>query len=101
MNKTPYSVKISKSLKKDKKMTAIFYNKEGKKLKTIHFGYSPMSDYTIHKDDDRKQRYLNRHQAREDWNNPMTAGALSRWILWNKKSLNASIKDFKTKFKLK
>ena len=100
-DKNPHKVDIKKSTKKDKKMTAIFYNKEGQKIKTIHFGYSPMSDYTIHKDDKRKQNYLARHKAREDWNNPMTAGALSRWILWHKKSLNASIKDFKKKFALK
>jgi hypothetical protein len=101
MNKKPHSVKISKSVIKNKKMTAIFYNKEGKKIKTIHFGYSPMSDYTIHKDNERKERYLNRHKARENWNDPMTAGALSRWVLWNKKSLIGSIRDFKKKFGLK
>ena len=31
----------------------------------------------------------------EDWNDPMTAGALSRWILWGKPSLRESFNDFK------
>lgn len=93
------SVVIKKSDKDGKKMTAIFT--DGKKKKTIHFGAEGMSDFTIHKDPKRKERYLKRHIKRENWNNPQTAGALSRWILWNKPTLSASIKDFKTRFKLK
>ena len=57
-----------------------------------------MSDYTKHKNKSRKKRYMNRHRTRENWNNPMTAGALSRWILWNKPTLKASIDDYKKKF---
>lgn len=77
---------------------AIFYQ-DGKKIKTTHFGAAGMSDYTKHKDKSRKKRYMNRHRTRENWNNPMTAGALSRWILWNKPTLKASIDDYKKKFK--
>ena len=69
--------------------------------KVIHFGAAGMSDFTKHRDPKRKERYLKRHQAREDWNNPLTAGALSRWILWNKETLKASIEDFENRFKLK
>lgn len=89
-------VVIKPSNKKGKKFMAIFDDK-----KTIHFGASGMSDFTKHKDPKRKERYLKRHKANENWNNPKTAGALSRWILWNKPSLQASIKDYKTRFKLK
>jgi len=89
-------VLIKKSNKSGKKLMAIFDDK-----KTIHFGAEGMSDFTIHKDPKRKERYLKRHKAREDWNNPMTAGALSRWILWNKPTLNASVEDYKRRFKLK
>lgn len=85
----------------DKKMTAIFYDNNDKKLKTIHFGQAGASDYTIHKDPERKKRYIERHDnGRENWNDPMSAGSLSRWILWNKPSLQESIKDFKKKFNL-
>ena len=77
---------------------ATFYNNNNK-IKTIHFGAAGMSDFTKHKDNFRKQRYLNRHKNNENWNNPMTAGALSRWILWNKPSLKASIDDYKKRFK--
>jgi len=84
-----------------KKLKAIFYDDKGKKIRTVQFGSKGMSDFTINKDKERKQRYLDRHRKRENWNDPMTAGALSRWILWNKPTLEASIKDFKKRFKLK
>ena len=77
--------------------TAVF-NYHGKKKK-VNFGDSRYDNYTIHKDDERKRLYLLRH-TKEDWNNPMTAGALSRWILWNRKTLNESIDDYRKKFKL-
>jgi len=96
----PISVKISKSTKPEKKLMAVFQLENGR-TKTTHFGASGMSDFPTHKDKKRKQRYLDRHRARENWNAPMTAGALSRWILWNKETREASIADYKKRFKLK
>lgn len=90
-------VVFKKSTNSEKKYMAIFYE-NGKKIKTTHFGAAGMSDYTKHKDPARKQRYMNRHRATEDWSKPMTAGALSRFILWNKPSLKASISDYKKRF---
>lgn len=78
---------------------AVFYE-DNKKIKTTHFGAAGMSDYTKHKDKERKNRYMSRHRTRENWSNPMTAGALSRWILWNKPTLRASISDYKRRFNL-
>ena len=92
-------VEIKPSTNQDKKLMAIFYD-EGRKVKTTHFGAKGMSDYTIHKDDERKERYLNRHRKRENWDDYMTAGSLSRWILWNKPTLASSISDYKRRFKL-
>ena len=68
------------------------------RTKTTHFGSAGMSDYTIHKDPERKERYLARHKKNENWNDPTTAGSLSRWILWHKPTLKASIADYKRKF---
>ena len=70
-------------------------------MKTTHFGSKGSSDFTINKDPKRKERYLDRHRKREDWNAYMTAGALSRYLLWNKPTLKASIADYKKRFKLK
>ena len=93
---------IKKSTNPKKKYMALFYE-NGKKIKTTHFGCPAggMSDYTKHKDQARKQRYMNRHKSRENWENPMSAGSLSRYILWNKPTLRASINDFKNRFNYK
>jgi hypothetical protein len=92
-------LKIKKSDKVNKKLMAIFENCQTGRQKTTHFGASGMSDFTLHKDPNRKKNYISRHSKNEDWNNPITAGALSRWILWNKTSLSASIAYYKKKFK--
>tara|TARA_R110000803_G_scaffold18776_3_gene49813 strand:+ start:474 stop:764 length:291 start_codon:yes stop_codon:yes gene_type:complete len=94
-------VTITPSLRKDKKMMAIFYDDKNKKVKTVHFGNRGSSDFTINKDDERKKRYLDRHRKRENWNNYMTAGSLSRFVLWNLPTQKASIADYKKRFKLK
>lgn len=98
-------IEIKKSTKPEKKLMAIFDN-DGKS-KTIHFGSSPNKDYTIYYKTDGKEKanqmkeaYIARHDVNEDFNKPDTAGALSRWILWNKPTVESSIKDFKKKFKL-
>ena len=94
-------VSIGKSTRQGKKMMAIFYDTAKKKVKTTHFGQETASDYTLHNDLSRKMNYIKRHDTREDWNDYMTAGALSRWILWNKPTLSASIEDYMNKFDLK
>lgn len=93
-------VNIKKSNLPEKKMMATFYDINNNKIKTVHFGANGYSDYTIHKDPERKQRYINRHQKNENWDNPMTAGTLALYILWNKPTIKESIKDYKKKFNL-
>ena len=87
------NIVIKPSSRKDKKFEALI---DGKK--TIHFGQKNASDYTIHKDDERKKRYIDRHRKTEQWNNPLTAGFWSKNILWNKKTLSDSIKDTNNKY---
>ena len=90
---------IKKSSKPEKKYQAILSSKDNK-TKTIHFGSAGASDFTKHRDEARKKRYLDRHRARENWTVPDTAGSLARWILWNKPTLKESITDYKKKFNL-
>ena len=98
--KKKIQIRIQESTNPEKKLMAIFTKPNGK-TKTTHFGARGMSDYTQHKDPKRKKNYLARHgKMGEDWNNPTTAGALSRWILWGKPSLRESFNDFKKKFNL-
>jgi len=89
---------IKRSPKKDKKLVATFCRSG--RIKQTHFGAKGMSDFTIHKDKARMERYKNRHSRRENWNDPTSAGALSRWVLWNKPSLRGSIADYKRRFNL-
>jgi len=78
----------------DKKYRAVF--SDGKK---VDFGASGMDDYTKTHDKEQRQRYLSRHRGNEQWSNPRTAGALSRWILWGEStSLQQNIADFKRRF---
>jgi hypothetical protein len=94
-------VQLLNSKIEGKKYTAIFYDDNRKKIKTTHFGSAGMSDYTKHKDEERKQRYLDRHRANENWNDYMSAGSLSRWILWHKSTISASYNDYLKRFGLK
>jgi len=91
---------IKPSHKKDKKWDATFVYPDGH-TKTVPFGARGMSDFTKHKDKTRKQRYLKRHAGMgEHWNKPDTAGALRKWVLWNKPSFRDSVTDFKKRFNL-
>ena len=84
---------ITRSKKKDKKFDAIV---DGKK--TVSFGAAGMSDYTKHKDADRKERYIARHKKKEDWSNPKTAGFYAKHALWNKSTVQASVADINKKY---
>jgi hypothetical protein len=91
---------IKPSHKKEKKWDATFIYADGHQ-KVVPFGAKGMSDYTKHRDPTRKQRYLKRHSGMgESWQKPDTPGALAKWVLWNKKTLRASIADYKRRFKL-
>ena len=67
-------------------------------LATIHFGAAGYEDYLMHGDDSRKRMYLMRHLPRENWNNPMTSGFWSRWLLWNRDTLAESARDVEQRF---
>lgn len=69
--------------------------------KTVHFGAKDYSDYTLHKDPTRKENYISRHASREDWTDLSKAGTWSRYILWNKPTLTASIRDMEKIFRIK
>ena len=98
---------IRKSHKPEKKWDAVFLNPDGKE-KVISFGAKGYNDFIIFNKKfgnktakTRKQRYIKRHSGMgEHWQKPDTPGALSRWVLWNKPSFNASVADFKKRFDL-
>lgn len=91
-------VEIVKSDRGEKRFKAVF-SKDNKKVKTTHFG-SLGKSYIDHNDVKLKTNYLKRHKPRENWNDKFSAGSLSRYILWNKKTLKDSIRDYKKIFDL-
>ena len=104
-------LRITKSSNQSKKWDAIFMI-DGKEKK-VSFGANGYRDYTLINNKNSKfylpkildrnvvkDSYIRRHEKKENWNNPLTAGALSRYILWNKKTLSTSIRDFKKRFKV-
>ena len=74
-------VVITKSTNELKKFDALINGK-----KTVSFGQKCASDFTKHKDTDRKDRYIARHKNNEDHglSGVKTAGFWSNNLLWNK-----------------
>ena len=92
-------VKIVKSTKPEKKLMAVFKNKKTGREKKVHFGDATMSDYTKHKDKDRRKNYRSRHEKDLNTGDPMRAGFLSYYILWGSStSQRESIKAYKKRF---
>lgn len=81
------------------KWTAIFTDEEGR-AKRVSFGHKSYEDYTQHRNRLRRSMYLMRHRKNENWNDPQTAGALSRWILWETPNLEINVRRFKQRFNL-
>jgi hypothetical protein len=88
-------MKIKPSTKKGKRFMVTFENGT-----TVHFGQAGGQTYIDHGDKAKREAYLKRHQARENWDDPYTAGALSRWLLWgDSKDLETNHIAFMKRFK--
>lgn len=85
-------IELKKSKRKHKKWQVKINNK------TIAFGDNRYEDYTMHGDPERKQRYIARHGNN---NNINTAGFWALHLLWNKPTINGSIRDIEKKYNVK
>jgi len=93
---------IEPSKAKNKRLTAIFYDDAGKKIKTTNFGLKGGSTYIDHKDKKLRSRYIARHRVNEDWSDYQSSGALAKHLLWGAYTdLDKNISAYKRKFKLK
>ena len=99
-------VSITKATSKNKKLKAVFYDNDKKKIKTIQFGAAGMNDFIKYNKtkgsnfaNERKRLYLQRHKGEKG--GMMTASTLSKMILWNKPTLESSIKSYMNKYNLK
>lgn len=75
---------VKKSTRKSKKLMAIFSNG-----RVTHFGGAKCKDFPTYKRlcghtiaAQKREAYLARHGATEDWTDPYAASTLSRYILW-------------------
>lgn len=94
-------LQIVKSHLPSKKYDAIFTEKNII-IKVVPFGAAGYSDYTINESESRRDAYIKRHSKTEHFNNPLTAGSLSRWILWGESTdMKTNIREFKKMFGLK
>lgn len=89
---------LSASTRADKKYMIITPSN-----KKIHFGAFGYESYIDHKNLDRKANYISRHSKNENWTKSGidTAGFWALWILWNKPTLSASIRDTENKFNIR
>ena len=94
-------ISVTQSPKPEKKLQVKLETSSGRE-KNLHIGAKGMDDFTKTRDEEQKERYINRHRAREDWrlSGVLTAGFWSKHLLWNKPTLQASISDVKGKFNL-
>jgi len=59
----------------------------------------PYTDFTIHKDYDHRDLYIQRHRKDLNTRDFTRAGSLSMYILWNYPSFSQSLKDYKRRIK--
>ena len=92
-------VSVVPSDRPQKKFKAVFKNDDGS-LKMVHFGAAGANDFTLTGDIDARYRYWIRHSKDLRTNDPTRAGYLSLFLLWNKPTIEASIRDYKKRFGL-
>jgi hypothetical protein len=104
-------VSMSKSDRSNKKFKAVFLLPSGRQ-KTVHFGGKGNRDFTLinkkgskwylptaSERNEVRRRYIQRHsRGNENWNDPTTPGALSRWILWEKPTFQGSLRAYLKRF---
>ena len=87
----------------------------GKKLQVtapdgtvIHFGAWGYGDFIYYSQNStsweaakKRDQYIARHEKGEDWDDLETAGAWSRWILWERPTLNGAVVCMEKQFGIK
>ena len=94
---------VEPSHRPDKKLVARFFA-DGK-MRSVHFGAAGYGDYIAYHANDqhlakeKRKQYIARHsRGAERWTDPMSPGALSRYLLWEKPSLAAALSAYRSRF---
>jgi hypothetical protein len=85
-------VEIMPGQRPGKEYTALI-SQANARVRAVHFGAAGAQQYPDHRDDNKKRAWLARHSPRGRWDDPFSAGFWSRWLLWNKNTLEASARD--------
>ena len=89
------NIEISNSNRDNKKLNAVI---DGKK--TIHCGHAGASDFTKHKDPERKANYISRHSNEDHSKSNVASPAwMSRFILWEQPTLKGAVDNANKKYK--
>jgi hypothetical protein len=95
---------LQKSSNPKKKYSVKFLSNKNR-IKTINFGQKGYSDFLIHGDLDRLNRYVKRHSKMgENWNDPTSgAGFWSKHILWNPNAhtIREAVRQIENSFNIK
>lgn len=87
-------VSVSRSPVAGKKLRATFSDGSH-----TDFGAAGYSDYTQHRDAARRDRYVARHAKDLATRDPSRPGFLAMFILWNRKTLAASVADYRRRLR--
>jgi hypothetical protein len=70
------------------------------KIHKIKFGAYGYDDFTLTQNHKKKEGYILRHKVSENWTDALKPGTLSRFLLWNKPTLKASLEDYLSRFNI-
>jgi hypothetical protein len=87
---------VKRSPNPNKKWRATFV--DGEKEKHTDFGQAGAPDFTLTKDEARRDAYRSRHAKDLQTGDHTRAGFLSYYILWNLPTITASIADYRRRF---
>lgn len=90
--------KLDKEKYKTKFKVIILDSQASNKITTIKFGDNRYEDFTQHKNEERKRKYIMRHYKNEDWDDIYTKGFWSKNLLWNKPTIEQSIDNIEKKY---
>jgi len=94
----PKLLRIVPSANRLKKYDAVFSDR------VVSFGGRrengvPYDDYLNSGSIMKREAYIARHRVIEDWTDPFSAGALSRFLLWGRsRKLSENIADYRKRF---
>lgn len=88
---------IVKSTAKGKKWRAIFTDTKTDKQFSTNFGGEGYKDYTLGATDAQREAYRKRH-AKDNLDDPFSAGTLSMEVLWTVKDIKQAINAYAKKY---